>query len=361
MPTILFIKQRIRRGPAIESSIEDSIEKAFSDIEGVRLEVYPLGENIRRAEDRLRGAPRDTLAKARLDQTERCIAHIRSHGFTDVFLLNGYLASFFNPNFFPALRASARRIAAWQLDDPYYVDMTLPFLPFIDAVFTVDSVTIPLYQRYEKVAEWLPLACDPSMQKTLPDLDEKYRTDVCFIGVPFKGSQRVKTIDGIADEIAGLRAAIIGATENDRWSTELRNFKKIAHQVMEKFISPEEAACYYNGAAINLNLHKDSYGHYWDRNAHRLIAQSPCERTFGIAACGGFQIIDATRPDLNRLFQVGEEIATFTDVSDLRSKLRYFLEHEQERNDMARGMQELVHAHHTYAQRARRIVEVAFS
>ncbi len=361
MPTILFIKQRIRRGPAIESNIEDSVESAFSNIDGVKVEVYPLGEKIRHAEDQLAGAPRDTIAKARYAQTEQCATYVRSRGYGDVFLLNGYLASFFNPNFFPMLRSSAKRIAAWQLDDPYYVDMTLPFLPFLDTVFTVDSVTVPLYQRYGKVAEWLPLGCDPSRHKTPSILDEKYRTDVCFIGVPFKGSQRVKTIDAVADDLISLRAAIIGATENDRWSAGLGNFKKIAHHVTEKFIPPDEAARYYNGAAINLNLHKDSYGHYWDRNSHRLLAQSPCERTFSIAGCGGFQIIDSTRPDLNRLFEVGKEIITFADASDLRSKIRYFLEHQQEREDIAQGIQKIVHASHTYAQRARRIVEVAFS
>jgi spore maturation protein CgeB len=358
---ILFIKQRIRRGIAIESSIEDQLQQALDARPGVNLQCYELGDHIRLAEDRVAFAGAQAVQRARYEQTETCLQYIQQHGCRNIFILNGYLLQHFNPQFFARLRPLVDRIAAWQLDDPYYVDMILPFLEQLDVVFSVDTVTLPLYQRYGRTAEWLPLACDPAVHRSIPNLDPKYIIDVSFIGVPFKGSQRVRTIDAIAPMLAEYNCKLIGATGHDRWGTALVNGRLLAPHIVDEFISIDEASHYYNGAAINLNLHKDSYGHMWDRNAHRLPAQSPCERTFAIAGCGGFQIIDATRPDLGRLFKPGEEITVFASTHELEDRIRHFLHHEDERRQMAAALQQDVHRNHTYANRVDRIIEVAFA
>jgi len=48
---------------------------------------------------------------------------------------------------------------------------------------------------------------------------------------------------------------------------------------------------------VNLNLHKDSFGHAGTANAGKIAARSPNERSFAIAGCAGFQLIDEARPD----------------------------------------------------------------
>ena len=58
-----------------------------------------------------------------------------------------------------------------------------------------------------------------------------------------------------------------------KMSLKEKNHHLLADKVLDAFISVEDAARFYQGAAINLNLHKDSYGHQWDRNSHRLLAQ----------------------------------------------------------------------------------------
>ena len=361
MPKILFIKQRIRRGPAIESDIEDIIEQSFLGLQGVEFDCYELGEQMRLAEDRMRGASAREVGKARTAATEKCLQFVADRGHRNVLLLNGYLVNHFNPEFFPALHGITRRIVAWQLDDPYYVDLILPFLPYLHTVFTVDTSTLPLYQRYGKKTGWLPMACAPEIHRPVDHVDERYRSEVCFIGVPFRGSRRVRIIDGIARQLAGYHSRIIGATADDRWQQELDNYDLVRHQVRDEFVPTAEAVHYYSGAAINLNLHKDSFGHHWDRNAHRLIAVSPCERTFSIAGCRAFQLIDSSRPDLAKLFRPGEEIVSFRGIKDLAAKLDYYLKHDDERLEIARRTQEIVYREHTYARRAQYLAETAFS
>jgi hypothetical protein len=153
------------------------------------------------------------------------------------------------------------RIVAWQLDDPYYVVLILPFLAYLDVVFTVDTSVVPLYRRYEKVAKWLPLACDPTVHRPLEVLESKYHSDVCFIGVPFKGLSRVQTIVELAICLADLSWKLIGVSGHDNWRDALSNYNLVAGKVMETFVPVEEAIQYFCGAAINLKLHKDSYGH----------------------------------------------------------------------------------------------------
>ena len=360
MTRILFIKQRIRRGPAIESDIEDVIERSFRSLQGVDFDCFELGEQLRLAEDSMRGASARDINSARNTATEKCLAYVKDQDHSNILLLNGYLVNHFNPEFFPALHKITNRIAAWQLDDPYYVDLILPFLPYLHTVFTVDTSTIPLYQHYKIKAEWLPMACSPETHKQVEDLDERYLSDVCFIGVPFKGSRRVHIIDELAQQLAGYQSRIIGATANDRWQQELNNYDLIKHQIRDEFIPTAEAVCYYNGAAINLNLHKDSFGHMWDHNAHRLIARSPCERTFSIAGCRAFQLIDASRPDLEKLFKPGEEIIRFENSKDLAAKINYYLDHEDERLEIARKTREITYRRHTYLHRVQHLAEAAF-
>jgi spore maturation protein CgeB len=73
-------------------------------------------------------------------------------------------------------------------------------------------------------------------------------------------------------------------------------------------------------------------------------------RTFEIAACRGFQLVDF-RSDLPELFKIGEEIITFKTLEDLREKARYYLKHPEKRRKIASKAQERVLKDHTYEMR----------
>jgi hypothetical protein len=86
MTRILFIKQRIWRGPAIESSIEDFVARAFKLEPGIVLDVYELGEKIRLEEDLLQGATPADYQRTRFAETEKCLRHIRVNDYRNIFL-----------------------------------------------------------------------------------------------------------------------------------------------------------------------------------------------------------------------------------------------------------------------------------
>lgn len=53
-------------------------------------------------------------------------------------------------------------------------------------------------------------------------------------------------------------------------------------------------------------------------------------RPFEITACGGFLLTNVA-PELLEFFEPDVEIATYSSAHELGSRIRYFLEHEDER------------------------------
>src|SRR4029077_13887667 len=111
---------------------------------------------------------------------------------------------------------------------------------------------------------------------------ESYASDVCFIGAPFEGSRRVSLIDAQADLLAGLNTRIMGATSIDTWQRNLPRYDVLRSKVTDAFVEPVDAIRFFCAARINLNIHKDSAGHAWDRNQRAIVARSPNERVFAI-------------------------------------------------------------------------------
>lgn len=92
-----------------------------------------------------------------------------------------------------------------------------------------------------------------------------------------------------------------------------------------KRILPEEAAQIYRNSVINLNLHSSVY--------HRGVnpdGDFVNPRTFEIAACGGFQLVDR-RSLLPELLVPGEEVAVFEDEESCRKLIQHYQSHAQER------------------------------
>src|SRR5205823_3009308 len=110
-------------------------------------------------------------------------------------------------------------------------------------------------------------------------------------------------------------------------------------------------------ARINLNIHKDSAGHAWDRDRRAIVARSPNERVFAIGGTGAFQLVDNSRSDLEAIFP-GDALATFEadDPQSLGDQMRHFLAYDCERKDMAGRLQQLVLAEHTYDARVATLI-----
>lgn len=356
---LLFIRQNACTSNRIEYWVEQWIERGLTGLDGLEVEAYLLGERIHAALSAAGAHNAAAVARVRAMEVLRCLEYVRAGCHENVFLINGYLLAHFYPGFFPSLRAQARRIITWQLDDPYYIDLTLGFVEHVDYVFSCDTAPLSLYRQLGKAAEYLPLGCSPEVHRPHPS-PPVFEHDLCFVGAPFKGSRRVELLNALAPELAAHRSLIMGATSKDRWSDNLASYPMLANRIADRFVPNDEAVRCMIQSRINLNIHKNSYGHAWDRNSRGLIAKSPCERTFGLAGCGAFQLVDDTRPDLAESFEVGREIVTFSELDDLREKIRYYLSHESERQTIAQAACVRAHAQHTYTHRAQRIYECVF-
>jgi len=101
----------------------------------------------------------------------------------------------------------------------------------------------------------------------------------------------------------------------------------------------------YYHAKININIF------------HAQCVNSPNPRVYDVMAAGGF-LLTEYRPALADEFRIGEHLVCFSTPEELREKARYYLEHEEEREAVARAGQLFVSQHATYRARIRRILEI---
>lgn len=260
-----------------------------------------------------------------------------------------------------AIEKTKVRRVIWFLDDPQELKTTTHKSLFYDYVYTVEPRAVAAYQNAgSKNVAYLPLACFPKIQRP-QEAPEKYQSDLCFVGVPFPN--RVKFFDEMADFFKNYRIKIIGGGANVGgaaggwlWKKMLQRLDVYESSIIDEMIPPEEAAKYYNGAKINLNLHRTSADERFQSDSNLGIQATGVNgRTFEIAACGAFQIVDDTR-NVSEFFEIGKEIITFNDTSDLKEKIEYYLTRPEERAVIASRAFQKATQFHTFGKRLEKII-----
>jgi len=120
--------------------------------------------------------------------------------------------------------------------------------------------------------------------------------------------------------------------------------------VINKFrivIPPEEENQLYSSAKICLNYHEREED---GSQPHYIVNQ----RTFKIAACGGFQICDHV-PALRKYFD-DDEVVMVKDKDDWFRKIDYYLSHEEERRRIQKKGSERALKEHTYNNRVEQVL-----
>ncbi len=121
----------------------------------------------------------------------------------------------------------------------------------------------------------------------------------------------------------------------------------IKSMLQNKFVANEEKAKAFRAAKIVIN------------NLQPAEILGINVRTFEICASGGFQLIDE-RPGLHQLFEAGKELVSFMDFDDLKMKIDYYLQRDEERLKIARRGMERALRDHTYENRLRLLLETVF-
>lgn len=119
-------------------------------------------------------------------------------------------------------------------------------------------------------------------------------------------------------------------------------------------------------------LRKNYHGTAWGLDTYRILAASKIVinrhitaashyannmRLYETTATGAMLITDAKK-NLGDLFKIDKEVIAYSSSSDLISKIRYYLDHETKRTQIAREGQNRTLNDHTYYRRMRELIKI---
>ncbi len=233
-----------------------------------------------------------------------------------------------------AIRRTGVTTANWFADYPAHFDYTMTMAPAYDWFFVSDSLSRDRHRAAGHAnVHWLPFGCLPEWADELPrGREELTGIDAVFVGSWYP--ERAAWLSGLS----GCRLAIWGPGWRERVEGPLRA------AVRGDALRPVEWLLEYRRAPVSLNLH---YGFGGDPIPYGAMANT---KVFEVLAAGGFLLTDEKK-DLTTLLAAGRDFVGFHDIRDCEAKLRYYLDHEDERRVIARRGQQSVLANHTYAHR----------
>ena len=176
---------------------------------------------------------------------------------------------------------------------------------------------------------YLPHAYDPEVHRPM-EVGPEYRSDVFFVGTGFANRQEMFE----AVDWRGIDLRLFGY-----WNANERS--PIAKYLTDDVLPNAEAAKWYNGTKIGVNLHRIAPGY------------SANPRIFELAACGTHQLVDSGRPEVRDL--LGDNVCYFEGIRDFEDKVRACLGDAEHRQRGARNALEIVQPH-TFDARAKELL-----
>jgi spore maturation protein CgeB len=245
------------------------------------------------------------------------------------------------------LREAGIRVAYWFVEDHRRMPYWRRIAPFTDVFFVIQRQgRDEMRSEGAPCVRYLPLAAQRGVHEPIrlpSEALQRYGAQVSFVGAGYLNRRR------FMERLVPLGLKI--------WGNEWDGASSILHEAIQeggRRVETEEIVQIFNASQINLNLHSspchedvDPFGDFVN------------PRTFEIASCGGFQLVDR-RSLLDELF-AGEEIAVFENLEDAREKIRYFLAHPEEREAYARRGRRRVLEEHTYDLRMKELLGVLYA
>ncbi|QGQ44708.1 protein CgeB [Metabacillus sediminilitoris] len=247
------------------------------------------------------------------------------------------------------LKKQQVKTVVWFTEDPYFMNRTEGLSGYYDIVFTIDSAALEFYKnKGHKHAHHLPLAAAPEVFRP-KQVEAKYRSDICLVGYPYP--DRVKYIQLLLQNTA-YKIQVVG-----KWKNPLFRFQNNPKlKILEGWVEPAIAANYYNGAKIVLNTHRP-FNLRHNQNRLGIEGKSINNRTFDVAACGAFQLIEF-KEDLPNHFIEDEEIVSFESYQELVKKIDYYMQFEEERQRIANNARNRALEEHTFEHRIEKMIDI---
>lgn len=240
--------------------------------------------------------------------------------------------------------------AIWLTDDPYAIDEAKQVAGCFDYLFTNESEAISVYRNEcpSATVHHLPLAAPISVYRPRKKISSRYVSDLVMVGCGFEN--RIKFIHELKLSQSRVRTRLVGPG----W---MKLTQKNRLRIHPYWVSELEANYYYSGAKIVLNLHRSYDDPYLKQNRQQILAHTPNNRLFEIAACRSFQLIDQ-RPDLASLYEIGKEIISFSGIEDFQEKLKFYLPRKQLREKIAYAAYQRTRKEHCYEHRLQRLISI---
>lgn len=241
-------------------------------------------------------------------------------------------------------------VAIWLTEDPFYIDRTISLVSNYDYVFTIDTAALEFYQNNgHEHCYYLPLGVDPHIYRPLtPNTPKIY--DICLVGYPYP--ERVRLIKKLLENTSN-KILVVG-TKWDQYLSDASSNRNLI--IQSTWLAPETVVQYYNQSKIVLNTHRP-YDLKENENSHGIINKSVNNRTFEIASCGAFQLID-DKANLIPHLQAEKEIISFHSDEDFIRKVDYYLSQPLKRNEIAENSRIKTLKEHTFKQRLEQLLSI---
>ncbi|EPR42314.1 protein of unknown function DUF3880 [Desulfovibrio sp. X2] len=241
------------------------------------------------------------------------------------------------------LRSLQIPTAMWFVEDFRLFTYWQAFAPLYDvfAVIQKEPFFAELSAIGQENALYLPLAADPDFHRPLelsPAERHRFGSDLSFMGA------------GYANRRVAFRQLL--GFDFKIWGSDWDGDPVLEPYVQEggRRVSSEECVKIFNASRVNLNLHSSV-------DPARLVTNGDFvnPRTFELAACGAFQLVDR-RSLLDECF-AANEVVRFSSLDELKEMVGHYLSRGEERRAVAEKARARVLTEHTYEHRMGRLLE----
>ena len=190
---------------------------------------------------------------------------------------------------------------------------------------------------------YLPFCADVNEQTSNPFQNRKEKYDIAMVASYSVSdySNRTKYMESIKD----LRLNIFGSAA---WQ------KSSLKDCYRGTVTPDKVPDIYRHAKMVPNIHYDKTG---------SESEGINLRPFEAMAAGALLISDDSRAEMSKLFRAGEEFISFPtgNYEKFRELCKYYLDHSQERLQIAQNGYQSIIANHSYIKRMRQMMDIVES
>lgn len=226
----------------------------------------------------------------------------------------------------------------WNPDEPFGTLLKFNKLKNIseyDAFFTYDLQYLDELKKLNPNSYYLPACADLlNVHKEQISLKERQNNfDICMVGTAYEN--RIKLLTPYTEK---YKLFVAGPAWNNA-PTSLRNISSPSIKINEMIRK-------FNESKIIINPYGEAKG---------FIIPNP--RTFEIPASRSFQLTDARR-DIDKFFKIGKEIIVYKNETDFKELIDYYIDNNNERNEISQQSYERVLKEHTMQHRLKEMLKI---